>query len=79
MKTKRFILFAILSLLTCWSVADDYVDDIYYSDQSAAERQIASGDLRPQYDKDRMEPLYFEPLLPSDTLSLPADTLSQNR
>lgn len=79
MKTKRFILFAFLSLLTCWSVADDYVDDIYYSDQAAAERQISSGDLRPFYDKDRMEPLYFEPLLPSDTLSLPADTLSKNR
>ena len=76
MKTNRFILFACLTTLPCLSAADDYVDDIYYSDQSAAERQIASGDLRPQYDKDRMEPLYFDPEMPAATLSLPMDTLT---
>ena len=78
MRPKRFILFACFSAWSCCLVADDYVDDIYYSDKAAAERQISSGDLRPFYDKNRMEPLYFEPILPSDSLSLPADTVSQN-
>ena len=79
MKTKCFILFVCLTACSCWLVADDYVDDIYYSDKAAAERQISSGDLRPFYDKDRMEPLYFEPIVPSDSLNLPADSLSQNQ
>ena len=76
MKTKRFIFFTCLITLSCWSVADEYVDDIYYSDQAAAERQISSGDLQPYYDKNRMEPLLFEPVEPSDSLSMPADTLT---
>ena len=76
MKTKRFILFVCLTACSCWLVADDYVDDIYYSDKAAAERQISSGDLQPYYDKNRMEPLLFEPVEPSDSLSMPADTLT---
>ena len=76
MKTKRFILFVCLTACSCWLVADDYVDDIYYSDKAAADRQISSGDLQPYYDKNRMEPLLFEPVEPSDSLSMPADTLT---
>ena len=76
MKTKRFIFFTCLIALSCWSVADEYVDDLYYSDQAAAERQISSGDLQPYYDKNSMELLLFEPVEPSDSLSMPADTLT---
>ena len=74
MKTKRFIVFTCLIALSCWSVADEYVDDIEYSDQAAAERQISSGDLQPYYDENRMEPRRFEPVEPSDSRSMPADT-----
>lgn len=59
------------------AVADDYVDDLYYSEASAVEQQLRSGDLQPYYNKQYMQPIIFiddEPL-PADTLVCSPDTL----
>lgn len=57
-----------------WIVADDYVDDIYYSDAAEAERQIETGALLPVYDKAKMQPLYFEEQADSASQAV-ADTI----
>jgi len=77
---KRISLLLALPLVCALSAAyaDDYVDDLYFTEAAAVEQQIKSGDLKPQYDKSRMQELVFEDVEPlqSDTVSLKADTAS---
>lgn len=70
------ILTVLLAVSTGTS-ADDYVDDLYYSDETAAEQQIQSGDLKPMYNKAKMEPFYFaDPIeeMPQDSIPTTADS-----
>ena len=63
-------------LAASWVLADDYVDDIYYSDAEAEQRQIQTGQLVPIYNKSQMQPLYFEQ--PIDTAQvIMADTVQR--
>lgn len=62
------------------AMADDYVDDLYYTEASAVEQQLRNGDIKPYYNKQKMQPIIFidDAPLPADTLALPADTLYRN-
>lgn len=74
---KRYLFLLLLPLVSS-AVADDYVDDLYYSEAAAVEQQLKSGDLKPSYDKSRMQELVFEDVepQPADTLQSAADTLT---
>lgn len=72
---KLLCILPLCLLAASWALADDYVDDIYYSDAEAEQRQMQTGQLVPIYNKSQMQPLYFE--LPVDTTQVPTvDTVA---
>lgn len=57
-------------LAVCASVlADDYVDDVYYSETTALKEQLETANLTPYYNTKAMEELVFFPdTLQTDTI-----------
>lgn len=66
------VLVAVIGMLGMYASADDYVDDVYYSDEVELMRQLSSGDLQPQYDKRGMKEIIF---LTDTTQAVPQDTI----
>lgn len=59
------VLFAVVGIVR----ADDYVDDLYYSELTALNEQLNSNQLTPYFNKKAMEELTFLPdTIPADTL-----------
>lgn len=76
---KRY-LFILLLPMVLVALADDYVDDLYYTEASALEQQLRSGELQPYYNKENMLPIVFidDLPLPADTIEFITDTLAMN-
>lgn len=68
MKKCLFILFSAVSLLV---MADDFIDDVYFSQNTAIKQQLSSENITPKYNKANMQELTFV----QD--SIPVDTVSQ--
>ena len=58
---KSYILLLLLLCAGLWSYtrSDDYVDDVYYSEQTAFEAELSRTELTPYYDKKKMQELHF--------------------
>lgn len=54
------------------ALADDYVDDVYYSEEVEMMQQISAGTAKPQYDSRGMKELVF---VSDTTTTLPQDTV----
>lgn len=76
---KRFLFLLLLPMVSA-AMADDYVDDLYYTEASALEQQLRSGELQPYYNKKNMQPIIFidDAPLPIDTVTLTVDSLVLN-
>ena len=68
---KRCLVLLMLPLVSS-AFADDYIDDLYYTESTAVEQSISKGDIKPTYNKKNMQKLVFIEDTPAD---LPADTL----
>jgi len=55
----RRLLFIFLLCMGVAVLADDYVDDLYYSERTALEEELNSGTLTPYYNKKQMQELVF--------------------
>lgn len=66
------IVFVVALMVGCSAVirGDDYIDDVYYSAQTAFEEELKQSDLTPYYDKKKMQELHFV----QDTLPSPDAT-----
>lgn len=59
---------AIVIVASLSANADDYVDDVYYSEDTALKEELSKSTLSPYYNKKNMEELIFLPdSVPSDT------------
>ncbi|MBQ0034371.1 MAG: hypothetical protein KBS77_03670 [Bacteroidales bacterium] len=70
---KRLLLIGSILCVTA-AFADDYVDDLYYSESVAVEQEIMNATLVPHYDKSKMQEVVFIIDEPTDSIS--ADTLN---
>ncbi len=55
---KRYVFIVLLSCVVT-AFADDYVDDVYYSQKTALLEQLESTHITPQYNKKEMKELVF--------------------